>query len=74
MFRDVTLQGVIEQTPIPETDMTKQASQFTVTFTNGESRIFLGWNVAGVRSGAFSWLCAYRPADVFIKSVEAAIL
>lgn len=52
--------------------MTKTATEYKATFTNGESRIFLGWSAANAREMAYSWLCAYRPGNVHIRAVEAA--
>lgn len=56
----------------PERNMTKTATEYKATFTNGESRIFLGWSAANAREMAYSWLCAYRPGNVHIRAVEAA--
>jgi hypothetical protein len=44
---------------------------FAVTLTNGERFAWIASNVQSARAGVYSWLCAYRPAGVFIKSVDA---
>jgi hypothetical protein len=46
--------------------MAKTVTRYTAKFTNGESREILAYSDSGAREAAYSWLCAYRPHNVYI--------